>query len=587
MTDAAPALPDLLSGRLQRIGPVVLAVAATLAIIATLAPETGGPGMACDEPYHVAYGKRLVRALRLQGLSFFQPANIRKNFDWRPDGPPVHPPLGNWLLGWTHHVFDPAPNDMNTLSVVAARFAPALGFGLLVFLVGWSAGRLEGPVAGIVASATVILIPRLFGHAHLAALDTLTTLFFVGAAIAVVEAELRGGGLGWYALAGAVWGLAMLTRLHGLLLFPPVAIWLLWRKRWGGVLPLTVWLAAGGITVFAGWPWLWVDPIRHGLQFLGTATDRMPLRVFYMGQSWADYEAPRHYALVMFAATLPLGFFLLGCLGLWARRRASLAPPGVYLFAGTVAFLLAVFSWPRVPVYDGVRLFLMVFPLWAVWVGIGAKWLVEHQVWSAWNARLRLGIVGAFVAAQGIGLVLYHPCYLSHYGLLVGGLPGAYRLGFEVNYWGEAVTESLLRRLSEKAAKSAVVFAPNLAPFQAPMVGVCSASLTRRRVDVVGWEGGRSGLETGCKFGVFYHRRADLESIPRELLEANVLAEQRVLGVWTARVVEFPSPIGEGSLKHLTPPPFGLSAPPTPPPPGRPSPPPSDSPSTDRLPGLE
>lgn len=581
MTDTAQAQSNSLSDRFQRIGPVVLGVVATLAIIATLAPETGGPGMACDEPYHVAYGKRLVRALRLEGLAFFQPANIRRNFDWQPDGPPIHPPLGNWLLGWTHHVFDPAPDDLNTISVVAARFAPALAFGLLVFLVGWSAGRLEGPVAGVVASATVFLIPRLFGHAHLAALDTLTTLFFVAAAIAVVEAELRGGGLRWYALAGVVWGLAVLTRLHGLLLFPPVAIWLLWRRRMRSILPLAVWLVAGGITVFAGWPWLWLDPIGHALRFLGTATDRMPLRVFYLGQAWKDYEVPRHYALVMFAATLPLGFLLLGFLGLWARRRVSLAPPGVYLFAGTVAFLLAVFSWPRVPVYDGVRLFLMVFPLWAVLVGIGAKWLLEHGAWSAWNVRLRLGLVAAFVAAQGVGLVLYHPCYLSHYGLLVGGLPGAARLGFEVNYWGDAVTESLLRRLSEKAGKSTVVFAPNLAPFQAPMVGVCSASLTRRRVDVVGWEGGRNGLEAGCKFGIFYHRRADLEDIPRELLDANVLAEQRVLGVWTARVVEFPSPIGEGVLKHLIPPRVGVSSPP------QAAEPPSAAPSTDRLPGLE
>jgi len=581
MTDAAQALPNTFSYRWQRIGPLVLAVAAALAVIATLAPETGGPGMACDEPYHVAYGKRLVRAFRLQGLSFFRPANIRKNFDWRPDGPPVHPPLGNWLLGWTHHVFDPAPNDVNTLSVVAARFAPALAFGLLVFLVGWFAGRLEGPVAAVVASATVVLIPRLFGHAHLAALDTLTTLFFVAATFAVVEAELRGGKLRWYALAGVIWGLAVLTRLHGLLLFPPVAIWLFWRRGVRSVLPLAAWLAAGGITVFAGWPWLWLDPIGHGLQFLGTATDRMPLRVFYMGQAWADHEVPWHYAPVMFAATLPLGFLLLGCLGLWSRRHPATTPPGVYLCLATIVFLLAVFSWPGVPVYDGVRLFLMVFPLWAIMVGIGAKWVIEHRAWSGQSLRLRLSVVGAFVAAQGIGLVLYHPCYLSHYGLLVGGLPGAFRLGFEVNYWGDAVTESLLRRLSERAGKSAVVFAPNLAPFQAPMVGVYSASLTRRRVDVVGWEGGRNGVEAGCKFGILYHRRADLDSIPAELLEASVLAEQRVLGVWTARVVEFPAPIGEGALKHLVSRPSGSTKPP------RPVELPPTTPSPDRLPGLE
>ncbi len=581
MFGGAQALSHPLSERVQRFGPVVLAVAATLAVIGTLAPEIGGPGMTCDEPYHVAYGKRLVRALRLQGVSFFHPANIRKNFDWRPDGPPVHPPLGNWLLGWTHHIFDPAPNDLNTLSIVAARFAPAMAFGLLVFLVGGFAGRMEGPIAGLVASAAVFLTPRLFGHAHLAALDTLTTLFFVASVIAVVEAVRRGGGLGWFALAGVVWGLAMLTRLHGLLLLPPVALWLVWYQRWRGLLAFAVWLVAGGVTLFAGWPWLWLDPIGHGLQFLGTATNRMPLRVFYMGQAWSDYQVPRHYALVMFAATMPLGFLVLGCLGLWPRRRPSLAPPGTFLIAGSVAFLLAVFSWPQTPVYDGVRLFLMAFPLWAVFVGMGAKWLIEHPLWSDWNLKLRLAVTGTFVAAQGIGLILYHPCYLSYYGLIVGGLPGAFRLGFEVNYWGDAVREALLRQLSEKAAGSAVIFGPNMAPFQAPMVGLCSPTLTRRRVEVVGWEGGRNAAERRSKFGIFYHRRADLESIPKEFLEGKVLAEDRVLGVWTARIVELPSPIEGESLQSSVRPPQGNLGP-LEPPPHTPA-----SPSTDRLPGLE
>jgi 4-amino-4-deoxy-L-arabinose transferase-like glycosyltransferase len=488
----------------------------------------------------VAYGKRLVRAVRQQGLGFFKPENIRRNFDWQPNGPPVHPPLGNWLLGWTHFVFDPAPDDPGTISVVAARFAPAMAFGLMVFLVGWSTGRLEGPVAGTLASAAVFLVPRAFGHAHLAALDTLTALFLVAAAIAVVEADLRGGRLRWYALAGVIWGLAVLTRLHGLLLVPPVVIWLGWRMRFRGVAPLAVWLVAGGITVFAGWPWLWLDPIGHLRQFVGTATGRMPIHVFYLGRAWADHEVPRHYAVVMFAATLPLVFLVLGMLGLWVRRRVRTSPPGFYLLAGTVAFLLTVFSWPGVPVYDGVRLFLMVFPLWAVAVGVGAKWLLEHPIRAGRSVRLRAVVLGGLVALEAVGLVLHHPCYLSYYGVIVGGLPGAERLGFEVNYWGDAVTESLLSAIPEKARGSAVAFGPNLAPFQAPMVAVCSASLSARKIGMVGWESGRGGTAEGHQYAVFYNRRADLAEIAKEMPGGKVLKEQRVLGVWTARVVEFP-----------------------------------------------
>jgi len=186
------------------------------------------------------------------------------------------------------------------------------------------------------------------------------------------------------------------------------------------------------------------------------------------------------------------------------------------------------------------------------------------------------------VALQGVGLFLYHPCCLSHYGLMVGGLTGAERLGFEVNYWGDAVTESLLSAIPDNARGSAVLFGPNLAPFQAPMVPVCSASLTAKQVNMVGWDGGRSGITLGCRYGVFYHRRADLKGIPNELLDAKVLAEQRVVGVWTARVVEFPDPVGKGDLGHL------MLSPAMNPSPATPSLPlASDLPSTGRLPRLE
>ena len=33
--------------------------------------------------------------------------------------------------------------------------------------------------------------------------------------------------------------------------------------------------------------------------------------------------------------------------------------------------MMLVFSWPGTPVYDGVRLFLMVFPVWAIAAGLG------------------------------------------------------------------------------------------------------------------------------------------------------------------------------------------------------------------------
>ena len=266
------------------LGPLLVGLIAGAAVLATITPGNG-PGVTCDELYHVYQGKQLVTELREQGFGFFLPANIEKNFAWKPDGPPVQAPLGYWIIGWTHWVFDSAPNNPMAVSIVAARFAPALAFALLVFLVGAWTGRREGTMAGVLAAVAVALMPRLFAHAHFASLDMITTLFFVAAFLVVLEAE-RDGRTWMFALAGAVWGAAMLVRLHGLLVAPPVVLWLLWSTyrqgrggrrwwAWGNLLTsvskgLVVWLVAGVVTFVAGWPWLWVSPVSRFWQYVAT-----------------------------------------------------------------------------------------------------------------------------------------------------------------------------------------------------------------------------------------------------------------------------------------------------------------------------
>jgi hypothetical protein len=537
------------------LGPLVVAALATSAVFATLSPSTG-PGITCDELYHVLHGKRLVMAWHEQGLAFFSRDNIARNFPWTPDGPPVHPPLGNWILGWTDHWFDEAPNDPMAVSLVAARFAPALAYGLLVLVVGGWVARRDGPLAGTVAAAATALVPRLFGHAHLAALDMFTTLFCVAAVLAVVEAETRGARWWQFALAGVVWGLAMLTRLHGVLLLPPVVVWLAWRRlrlikgdgalaRLRGLaISASAWACSGAVTLFLGWPWLWLAPISNLKQFLGTGMHRQAIHVFYAGHVWADWEVPWHYPWVMFVVTLPLGFLALGLIGLWTRRHATEGDRGELLLAGSLVWFLGVFSWPGVPVYDGVRLFLLVFPLWAVFVAIGAKWLVEHCVWGALPPRWRVAVMGLLILLQGLGVVVYHPCQLSHYSLLTGGLWGAERLGFEVSYWGDSVTEPLLAEAARRAPGETVVFGPSLAPFQPPGVVLGSPSLLQSGTSLVGWEQTWRRPPAGCRFGIFYHRRADLAAVPEAVTGGTVAMESRRQGVWLARLIEFSSAAG-------------------------------------------
>ncbi|MEN6449886.1 MAG: glycosyltransferase family 39 protein [Thermoguttaceae bacterium] len=589
--------------------PLLVAVAVLVACVVTIAPERNGPGAACDEAYHLNQGKQLVTALRHQGLGFFLPRNIERNFDWPADGAPVQAPLGHWILGATHWLLDPAPDDAALVSIGSARFAPAVAFALLVLIVGGWTGRREGMLAGGVAAAAVALAPRLFAHAHLASLDLLTTLFFVAAVLAVAEA-VRGGRLWQFAAAGVVWGGAMLVRLHGLLVAPPVLLWLLWHfwrsaKRstameavdpsangssgrpeppapcfvWPFLKAATAWAVAGAATLFVGWPWLWLAPIAHFRQYLSSGSLRQPIHVFYWGQVWCDRDVPWHYPWVIFAVTVPIGLLALGAIGVWTatteRRRkdagtgptfrrplndvASHAASEDYvLVLASMAFLLALFSWPGVPVYDGERLFLMVYPFWAILVGVGARRLAGGRLRADASVaagtrrdgirgprpRLATAFVLVLIAAQGVGVVRYHPYQLSYYNLLVGGLAGAERLGFEVTYWGDSVREPMLDEAARRSPdRRPVLLVPSLAPYQAGTVELASPALQTAGVHLVGSIAAGENAARRPRYAVVYHRRADMAAIGPLLVGSRVVMESTLQGVWLARLVELaPAP---------------------------------------------
>ena len=139
-------------------------------------------------------------------------------------------------------------------------------------------------------------------------------------------------------------------------------------------------------------------PLRRGLAlalvrhrragwraYLGTGVERVAIRVLYFGQVYADRDVPWHY---------PWFYFAVDRAGRPARSWAS---------SGLVAGLAATAGptrsrscWPgrsrcswslfstRVPVYDGERLFLLVFPLWAILIGRGFA--------AAWDAAPRAGV---------------------------------------------------------------------------------------------------------------------------------------------------------------------------------------------------
>ncbi|MBX3415011.1 MAG: glycosyltransferase family 39 protein [Pirellulales bacterium] len=520
------------------MGPLVVALVATLGVLLTL----GDPGITCDEFYDVQAGKSLVRALQLQGLDFFRAAHVEQNYGWMTP----HPPLGRWVLGWTHHLFDDVPDEPFAVAVIAGRFAPALAFGCLVFLAGWTSLQVTGELGGTVAAVAVALSPRAFADAHFATLDTITALTQFAAIVALAKAVEAGARPRNIVLAGFVWGLALATKFQGLLLGPIGIAWLVWRLRRRAWLPILIWGAVGGVTFFVLWPWLWYAPVERIFSYVSSSTQRQALHVYYLGQVWRDVDAPWHYPWLMFAVTLPVGFLLLGLAGLWGGGRRWWRDPLLSLVAAAFLFILGVFSVPGTPVYDGIRLFLVAVPLWSVAVGVGAQWLFEHSRFALWPVAVRGGALTLLLAAQAVGLAMYHPVQLSYYNALVDGLPGASRLGFETTYWGDSVTEEMLELAAAESAGTPIFYAPHLAPFQAASVEASSPGFVAAGGSLVGWDATRTPGPNASRYALVYRRQADLPAVEKLLRGARVRAETSCQGVWLTRLYELnPAPSNE------------------------------------------
>jgi 4-amino-4-deoxy-L-arabinose transferase-like glycosyltransferase len=421
-------------------------------------------------------GVYLVEGFRTYGLASFDPRSQLELFgeNYNPD----HPPLGRLWLGLHHHVTQwlcPVEGVEGPFVTASARTGSAVAFALTVLLCGLFIRKYHGALAGTAASLSLALMPRLFGHAHLAALETVTNLFWMLSLLAVANwwpARLAENSEAvpsnrCAAATGLLLGLALLTKIQAILIPPIVITWafFLWRSR--AVRPLLIWLLSGAVVFIAGWPWLWLDLPGHLIQYLARTTDRAVLTCYYFGQRFADREVPWHYPLLVFLGTVSVATHLLATLGLSDQFRNRGRAAGDLLLTGAVIGSFVLFALPGVAVYDGERLFLTAFPAWAMLAGTGTSRLRHWLQARGMSVRARQILIGGVLLLPLPALWMPGPVWLSAWSETVGFLPGAAKLGLELSYWGDSFTRPLLQDLVNRAEPGATVeVAPVLHQFQ-------------------------------------------------------------------------------------------------------------------------
>jgi len=332
-------------------------------------------------------------------------------------------------------------------------------------------------------------------------------------------------------VSGLLWGALLLAKVQGLLLPPLIIVWALWNYRLKAIRPLAVWGFTGAIVFFVGWPWLWIDPVAHIMQYLDKTTDRPQIYVWYFGERIADKLVPWHYPFVITAVTVPV-CVLLGLLSRVGLRRFERIE---VLLAATAIWPLIIFAIPGTPVYDGSRLFLVIMPAIALLAARGTilLWQAEEKVFSDRWFRMTAAIVMLVTAVLAIPKV-FGPYAMCEYNAVTGGPRGAFAVGLESDYWASGMNGDFWSQVPED---STIYVAPVCHQFQLSDLQSMVPAVQQRNIRLLPFE---YDPEEQRGLVLLIHRLADLPPYLRNKIPggAEVVATAQYRGVILAELID-------------------------------------------------
>ena len=422
-------------------------------------------------------------------------------------------------------------------SMAALRFGTHLLVGFLCASLYVLVASLWGRLEAVAAIGALMTLPRTFAHSHLFALDApVMAATFISLHFFYLCARERSW---WWAVAAAAtWGVALSLKVNAFFV-PVIAFpWLFFFARDAFLRALVCALTLGPALFIATWPWLWYDTISRAWTYTLFHARHWQIHVTYFGERVAP--APWHYPLVMTAITTPLATIAAAIAGAvrigresrfgrderpwrerWEDRNYQItALVALVAWALFVNYLLN--SLPSTPKYNGVRLFQPVFPLLAIFAGVGigwaaragARWMADRGGSSGKNMpRIFTAVVVALVLALPLrATVDFHPHQLSYYNELIGGLPGAEAAGMEVTYWADTYLHAI-PWLNENAPAGSLVW------IEPP--GIEATMGVYRRLGILRADiASTAGPETiaHADYAVFQNKVTEFSDVSRELL---------------------------------------------------------------------
>jgi hypothetical protein len=206
---------------------------ATLAVLATaliaLVPTVGDLGLTWDEP---AYRYSQVMSAQWweqwgrvrswdDARELVDPTTLLYYWPYGRHGINFHPPLAGQLNLAAYAVFGHWMKD-----IPARRMATLIEFALTIAICFHFLARRYGIWVGAVMAGSLLLMPRLYGQAHLIDTDTPGLLLWAATALAFWKGLYEPNARRWRVLVGILLGLAFVEKMGAVMVLLPLAIWL-------------------------------------------------------------------------------------------------------------------------------------------------------------------------------------------------------------------------------------------------------------------------------------------------------------------------------------------------------------------------
>jgi len=414
---------------------IVLAALCCLILITTLDDY----GVTWDEPLFLKAGRSYLQWILNPSFD-----TIDASWEIMAEHPPLHKILG----GLTRYIFYEKLSWTDELS--SYRLSTVLFAFLLLSCLHRFAAQLYGTMIASLVTLGFFFMPHVFFHAHLGALDYSVTALIFAASYAYWKSLTHPR---WIFICAVFLGLGFLTKLNIFFVYIPIfalfimhhwsmiKVWLV-KRTWDAFIPMLrmvkrQWpiIAIPPVMFVALWPWMWTHTFPKIFSVFSYHWHHFRVPVLYFKEIY--YQAPWHYPFVLVLIATPLLALLALSIGLIFFRKLPDLKAHVFLVFSMLVPLVLI-ALPGVPKYDGIRLFLPAFPFLFILSGAGL-WIVCQWLRGGWSKNIILMAYGALYALTVVTAIYrLHPSEMIYYNEFVGGVSGAFRHGFETEFWGSS-----------------------------------------------------------------------------------------------------------------------------------------------------